>query len=138
MSPTPTEIEAVTSHAEERPARKLPYVATVSFFFSVHSFHVPLHPRETPNFWSSDHPTFRFGVLDEKGPRRTMEDAHSYVFDYDGVHGQGFFAVFDGHAGREAADWCGNNFHEVSPELSHLRCPAMSCFILVHALNPSN
>jgi len=41
-----------------------------------------------------------------------MEDAHSYVFDYDGVHGQGFFAVFDGHAGREAADWCGKNFHE--------------------------
>jgi serine/threonine protein phosphatase PrpC len=44
-----------------------------------------------------------------------MEDAHSYVFDYAGVHGQGFFAVFDGHAGREAADWCGQNFHEVSP-----------------------
>ena len=43
-----------------------------------------------------------------------MEDAHSYVFDFDGVHGQGFFAVFDGHAGREAADWCGKNFHEVS------------------------
>jgi len=41
-----------------------------------------------------------------------MEDAHSYVFDYDGVHGQGFFAVFDGHAGREAADWCGKNFHQ--------------------------
>jgi len=34
------------------------------------------------------------------------------VFDYDGVHGQGFFAVFDGHAGREAADWCGKNFHQ--------------------------
>jgi len=33
-----------------------------------------------------------------------MEDAHSYVFDYAGVHGQGFFAVLDGHAGREAAD----------------------------------
>ncbi|KAI0305767.1 protein serine/threonine phosphatase 2C [Multifurca ochricompacta] len=73
---------------------KLPYVAT------------------TPNFWSSNQPTFRFGVLDEKGPRRTMEDAHSYVFDYAGVHGQGFFAVFDGHAGKEAADWCGKNFHE--------------------------
>jgi protein phosphatase PTC1 len=43
-----------------------------------------------------------------------MEDAHSYVFDFDGVHGQGFFAVFDGHAGREAADWCGKNFHQVS------------------------
>ena len=52
-----------------------------------------------------------------------MEDAHSYVFDYDGVHGQGFFAVFDGHAGREAADWCGKNFHEVS--LGFLYQPAI-------------
>ncbi|KAH9986537.1 phosphatase 2C-like domain-containing protein [Russula compacta] len=83
------------SHANNNPGgADLPYVATI------------------PNFWSPTQPTFRFGVLDEKGPRRTMEDAHSYVFDYDGVHGQGFFAVFDGHAGREAADWCGKNFHE--------------------------
>ncbi|KAI0062897.1 protein phosphatase 2C [Artomyces pyxidatus] len=73
---------------------RLPYIAT------------------TPNPWSAQIPTFRFGVADEKGPRRTMEDAHSYVFDYGGVHGQGFFAVFDGHAGKEAADWCGKNFQD--------------------------
>jgi len=66
----------------------------------------------TPNPWSESTPTFRFGVADEKGPRRTMEDAHTYIFDYAGVHGQGFFAVFDGHAGKEAADWCAKNFHE--------------------------
>ncbi|KAH9047866.1 protein serine/threonine phosphatase 2C [Lactarius hengduanensis] len=94
MSSKPTEDNTVSPHGEDSAGVKLPYVAT------------------TPNFWSSSQPTFRFGVLDEKGPRRTMEDAHSYVFDYAGVHGQGFFAVFDGHAGREAADWCGQNFHE--------------------------
>jgi hypothetical protein len=90
-------------------------------------FHAVLRARETPNFWSLTQPTFRFGVLDEKGPRRTMEDAHSYVFDYDGVHGQGFFAVFDGHAGREAADWCGKNFHQVSSGLvAFSRCSLCS------------
>ncbi|KAH9978556.1 protein serine/threonine phosphatase 2C [Lactifluus volemus] len=94
MSPRPSESATLVSHAGDSADVHLPYVAT------------------TPNFWSSDHPTFRFGVQDERGPRRTMEDAHSYVFDYDGIHGQGFFAVFDGHAGREAADWCGKNFHE--------------------------
>ena len=66
-----------------------------------------------------------------------MEDAHSYVFDYDGVHGQGFFAVFDGHAGREAADWCGKNFHDVSLGFLY---PAMIVipFVPVHALNASS
>jgi len=44
--------------------------------------------------------------------RRTMEDSHSFVYDYAGVRGQGYFAVFDGHAGKHAAEWCGQNFHE--------------------------
>lgn len=55
---------------------------------------------------------FQVGVSEDKGARRTMEDAHSFVVDFDSIHGQGFFAVFDGHAGRDAADWCGNKFHE--------------------------
>jgi protein phosphatase PTC1 len=41
-----------------------------------------------------------------------MEDAHSFVVDYAGVRGQGFFAIFDGHAGKHAAEWCGSNFHQ--------------------------
>lgn len=65
-----------------------------------------------PNPWSRELPTYSFGVADEKGARRTMEDAHSYVVDYAGIRGQGFFAIFDGHAGKEAAEWCGRNFHE--------------------------
>lgn len=44
-----------------------------------------------------------------------MEDAHSFVYDFAAVKGQGYFAVFDGHAGKHAAEWCGQNFHEVSP-----------------------
>jgi protein phosphatase PTC1 len=52
------------------------------------------------------------------GTRRTMEDSHSFVVDFDGIRGQGFFAVFDGHAGKHAAEWCGSHFHEV-------RCPCL-------------
>ena len=48
------------------------------------------------------------------GGRRTMEDSHSFVVDFDAVKGQGFFAVFDGHAGKHAAEWCGSHFHEVT------------------------
>lgn len=41
-----------------------------------------------------------------------MEDAHAFVYDYGGVHGQGYFSIFDGHAGKHAAEWCGKHFHE--------------------------
>ena len=52
-------------------------------------------------------------MSEDKGTRRYMEDAHSFVVDYAGVRGQGFFAIFDGHAGKHAAEWCGGHFHEV-------------------------
>ena len=44
-----------------------------------------------------------------------MEDSHALVAPFNKVHGQGFFAVFDGHAGKHAAEWCGQYFHEVRP-----------------------
>ena len=44
-----------------------------------------------------------------------MEDSHALVAPFNQVHGQGFFAVFDGHAGKHAAEWCGQHFHEVRP-----------------------
>ena len=42
-----------------------------------------------------------------------MEDSHALVAPFNQIHGQGFFAVFDGHAGKHAAEWCGQHFHEV-------------------------
>ncbi|KAJ1733016.1 phosphatase 2C [Coemansia biformis] len=45
--------------------------------------------------------------------RRTMEDAHYHKYDFDGVEGQSLMAIFDGHAGRQAAQWCGDNFADI-------------------------
>ncbi|KZT72209.1 protein serine/threonine phosphatase 2C [Daedalea quercina L-15889] len=56
------------------------------------------------------HLSFKCAVTDSKGPRRTMEDAHAIVVPFAGIRGQGFFAIFDGHAGKQAAEWCGANF----------------------------
>ncbi len=41
--------------------------------------------------------SFRVGVSEDRNKRcrRTMEDAHSFVYDYGGVRGQGYFAVFE-------------------------------------------
>ncbi|KAG8815232.1 Protein phosphatase 2C 1 [Serendipita sp. 399] len=55
---------------------------------------------------------FTIGVAEDKGTRRTMEDAHSFVVDFDDIRGQGYFGLFDGHAGKHAAEWCGQHFHE--------------------------
>ncbi|GAA5927352.1 hypothetical protein JCM10213_003448 [Rhodosporidiobolus nylandii] len=57
---------------------------------------------------------FKVGVSVDRNKkcRRTMEDAHSFIYDFGGIRGQGYFAIFDGHAGKHAAEWCGNHFHE--------------------------
>jgi len=41
-----------------------------------------------------------------------MEDSHTLIAPFPNINGQGFFAVFDGHAGKHAAEWCGQHFHE--------------------------
>ncbi|KAK3811151.1 MAG: phosphatase 2C-like domain-containing protein [Benniella sp.] len=58
---------------------------------------------------------FVVGVSEDRNRRcrRTMEDTHAFIYNYEGIPGHGFFAIFDGHAGKAAADWCGQHFHEV-------------------------
>lgn len=84
--------------------------------------------------------TFRVGVTEDKNKkcRRTMEDTHAYLYNFlstpapsygpdksrssisDGSSSSdlpvvetdnGYFAIFDGHAGTFAADWCGKKLH---------------------------
>ncbi|KAJ2424457.1 phosphatase 2C [Coemansia sp. RSA 2531] len=64
--------------------------------------------------------------------RRTMEDAHCHHYDFEGVKGQAFMAVFDGHAGRQAAQWCGENFANVFLQMKqeHSSLPVPEIFNL--------
>lgn len=84
--------------------------------------------------------TFRVGVTEDRNKkcRRTMEDTHAYLYNFlstpapdigvsddekssptaKPVDSQavvetdnGYFAIFDGHAGTFAADWCGKKVH---------------------------
>lgn len=56
-----------------------------------------------------------------------MEDSHAFVYDFGNVAGQGFFGVFDGHAGKHAAEWCGQNFHTVSCFVSNASTGMLTC-----------
>ncbi|ORZ13089.1 phosphatase 2C-like domain-containing protein [Absidia repens] len=57
---------------------------------------------------------YLIGVSEDRNKRcrRTMEDAHSFITNYNSIPRQGFFAIFDGHAGKATAEWCGENFHK--------------------------
>ncbi|KAF8606375.1 protein serine/threonine phosphatase 2C [Ceratobasidium sp. AG-I] len=66
---------------------------------------------------------YEIGVAHDRGQRRTMEDAYSFVVDFAGIRGQGYFAIFDGHAGKHAAEWCGQNFHQVRSHSIYRRRP---------------
>ncbi|CEQ43008.1 SPOSA6832_04878 [Sporobolomyces salmonicolor] len=72
------------------------------------------HPSDTEGDGVGVGSGFKVGVSVDRNKkcRRTMEDAHSFIYDFGGIRGQGFFSVFDGHAGKHAAEWCGEHFHE--------------------------
>ncbi|KAI5811109.1 phosphatase 2C-like domain-containing protein [Peziza echinospora] len=79
--------------------------------------------------------SFRVGVTEDRNKkcRRTMEDTHAYLYNFlssptDSGSSEasppeetaaaaetdnGYFAIFDGHAGTYAADWCGKRLHLV-------------------------
>ncbi|KAI9609481.1 hypothetical protein H4Q26_007438 [Puccinia striiformis f. sp. tritici PST-130] len=70
--------------------------------------------NQHPPVGSTAGQAFKVGVSEDRNRkcRRTMEDSHSFLYSFGDVDGQGYFAVFDGHAGKHAAEWCGQWFHE--------------------------
>lgn len=98
--------------------------------------------QQNNNAAGESHPgpgsTFRVGVWEDKNRkcRRTMEDTHAFLYNFlpstnaDASSGgaeqggdqesgsqtetdNGYFAIFDGHAGNFAADWCGKKLHVI-------------------------
>lgn len=57
--------------------------------------------------------SFKAGMAENKNSiyRAKMEDVHTYVANFAEKLDWGYFAIFDGHAGKSTARWCGNNLH---------------------------
>ncbi|KAG7694690.1 hypothetical protein KL929_003598 [Ogataea haglerorum] len=62
--------------------------------------------------------SFDVGVCENRNSkyRPSMEDVHTYVANFAERLDWGYFAVFDGHAGKNAARWCGSNLHNILVE----------------------
>ncbi|KAJ5489104.1 Protein phosphatase 2C [Penicillium diatomitis] len=89
--------------------------------------------------------TFRVGVTEDRNRkcRRTMEDTHAYLYNFYGTPAptspepnatssaeqsidshasvvetdNGYFSIFDGHAGTFAAEWCGKKLHLILEDI---------------------
>lgn len=59
--------------------------------------------------------SFNVGVAENSNTRyrSSMEDVHTFVANFAERLDWGYFALFDGHAGKQAARWCGTNLHSV-------------------------
>ncbi|RCK63516.1 Protein phosphatase 2C 1 [Candida viswanathii] len=62
--------------------------------------------------------SFKVGVAENKNTtfRNKMEDVHTYIANFAERVDWGYFAIFDGHAGKDTARWCGNNLHTLLEE----------------------
>lgn len=72
--------------------------------------------------------SFLVGVAENKNSayRAKMEDVHTYVANFAERLDWGYFSIFDGHAGKQTARWCGNNLHGLL-ELAILAKELASC-----------
>ncbi|KAF8449727.1 phosphatase 2C-like domain-containing protein [Kalaharituber pfeilii] len=98
---------------------------------------LPPHNNSAGDSRPGPNSTFRVGVTEDRNRkcRRTMEDTHSYLYNFMSTPtdvssicvstddcgtmtetDNGYFAIFDGHAGTYAADWCGKKLHLVLEE----------------------
>jgi protein phosphatase PTC1 len=87
--------------------------------------------------------SFKVGVAENKNTnyRNKMEDVHTYIANFAERIDWGYFAIFDGHAGKETARWCGNNLHSLleqeisSPEAENVDMRNSLCSVFVKADN---
>jgi len=73
------------------------------------------HSKEEKKEKSSITSVQDFGVCADQNwkHRRRMEDAHIIVDSFNGDPNSGFFAVYDGHGGKEAAIYSSENLHKI-------------------------
>jgi len=73
-------------------------------------------PKEAPKKNGSSVADYGLASDQNQRFRRRMEDAHFLADGFNNDPQAGFFAVYDGHGGKEAALFCSQNLHHVLAE----------------------
>jgi len=89
-------------------AAVLRLVNTSLFTFCVHSCRQLWEPQSSKAEYVKN-VVYHYGVCDDVGLRPYMEDRHVVFGDVSGNANQSLYAVFDGHGGARAADFCARN-----------------------------
>ncbi|KAL6944704.1 hypothetical protein ACO0RG_001450 [Hanseniaspora osmophila] len=76
---------------------------------------IPVNSTENYNDSVQYDLSYKVGVAENRNLkfRKTMEDVHTYVENFNNKLDWGYFAIFDGHAGNQASKWCGANLHNL-------------------------
>ncbi|KAK9702737.1 mgpp2cl-1, protein phosphatase 2C-like protein 1 [Basidiobolus ranarum] len=158
-SPKPSRL-FINDDSDEASPLKFDTHNTISVNYTDSVQPAQLHAQNIPG-------AFRVGISHDRNKRfrRTMEDAHAWISDFGDVKDQGYFAIFDGHAGKKAAEWCGIHLHKIfldtmkanpstpAPEIfhqtfleadrqleineNHSGCTAVTTFLRVEQQSPS-
>jgi hypothetical protein len=83
----------------------------ISFFFV---FPFSYRSISSTTSYSLSPATFAIHIVSLLTVSFGLQDSHAFFYDFAQIPNQGFFAVYDGHAGKHAAEWCGEHLHEVN------------------------
>lgn len=64
--------------------------------------------------------------------RRTMEDGHCMIDGFRGLPHEGFFAVYDGHGGREAVEHVQKQFHLTFKNAVNEKATVQDAFVVAY------
>ena len=70
-------------------------------------------PKIEKEFFSGENEILKYGLCSMQGWRRTMEDTHLIKLNVGTNNNTHIFGIFDGHGGREVANYVKNHFTDI-------------------------
>lgn len=111
---------SITENLNSQPSDPFPYSDDIQFLQNA-------TPRTSTYYRQPDYLQASFCHTQNDRYRSTMEDASKVILNYQSTPGNGYFAIFDGHAGSFTSKWCAANMNKLlSQNLTLLSQPTFT------------